>query len=261
MHPILFSVGRISIRSYGVMLVVGFLVGLWRAVRVSRSRGINPEQTADASLVALLSGIVGARLLYLLLNVPHEGWGVFREAHRIWEGGLSFHGGLAAAVIGVWVYVRMKKISFLALADLLSPSLALAYAFARIGCFLNGCCYGHATNLPWAVVFKDPASGNLTSPSHPSQLYAFVANLIIFWILIRIEKLNRPTGFIFTSYIALYSVYRFLNEFTRKGATAEVWFAGLTQAQVVSLLAIIVCGLILIRMNRRVRRGQHEEIT
>jgi len=256
MHPVLFSIGGVSIRSYGVMLVVGFLLGLWRAVRVSRKRGIDSEHAADASLVALLTGIVGARLLYLLLNVPREGWGVFREAHRIWEGGLSFHGGLAAAVIGVWIYVRIKRIHFLVLADLLSPSLALAYAFARIGCFLNGCCYGHPTDLPWAFIFTDPAYGAATLPSHPSQLYAFAANLVIFWILTRIEKLNRPAGFVFASYIALYSTYRFLNEFTRKGATAEVWFAGLTQAQAISLASVLVCGLILIRMNR----GRYEKI-
>jgi len=251
MRPILFHLGPIPIRSYGLMLIVGFLLGLWRAARVSKRRGIAPEQVADVALLALIAGIVGARLLFLLLEVPESGWGVFAEAHRIWEGGLSFHGGLIAAAAAVAIYTRRQKIRFLAMADLLAPSLAIGYAFARIGCFLNGCCYGYETSLPWAVRFLDPAKHEITPPSHPAQLYAFAANLAIFGILTRVERLKRPPGFTFFSYLVLYSVYRFLIEFVRKGATAYVWFAGLTHAQVVSLAGVVVFGVVLALQTRR----------
>jgi phosphatidylglycerol:prolipoprotein diacylglycerol transferase len=251
MRPILFHIGPVPIRSYGLMLIIGFLLGLWRAVRVSRRRGIAPEQLMDAALVGLVAGIVGARILFLLMEVPLSGWGVFAEVHRIWEGGLSFHGGLVASAAAVAIYTRAKKIGFLNMADLMAPSLAIGYAFARIGCFLNGCCYGFPTHLPWAVRFYDPVLHPWTQPSHPAQLYAFAANLAIFGILTRIERLNRPPGFTFFSYLVLYSAYRFGVEFVRKGATASVWLAGLTQAQVASLAVIVVFGIVLVMQQRR----------
>lgn len=138
------------------------------------------------------------------------------------------------------------------MADLLAPSVAIGYAFARIGCFLNGCCYGIATHLPWAVRFQDSEHpGELTDPSHPAQLYAFAISLLIFGILTRVELLKRPRGFVFFSYIVLYSVYRFGIEFVRKGVTAEPWILGLTQAQGVSLGMIAVFGALLVIMNRK----------
>jgi phosphatidylglycerol:prolipoprotein diacylglycerol transferase len=252
MHSILFTIGGVPIRAYGLMIVIGFLLGMWRATKVSKSRSITAEQVMDACLIALLSGIVGARVLFLLLHVPHEGWGVFSQALRIWEGGLSFHGGLVVGIIAVALYCRAKKIAFLNMADLLAPSLAIGYAFARIGCFLNGCCYGSPTHLPWAVRFSDPSTHALTAPSHPAQLYAFAASLLIFFVLTRVERLRRPVGFTFVAYVVLYSTYRFLIEFIRKGVTAEVMFAGLTQAQVASLATMVVFGVVLFVLNKRV---------
>lgn len=250
MRSILFHIGNIPIRSYGLMITIGFLLGVWRATKVSQKRGISSDQVVDSSLVALISGIIGARLLFLLLSVPKEGWGIFSQALRIWEGGLSFHGGLIAAIGAVAVYTKIKKIDFLDLADVLAPSVAIGYAFARIGCFLNGCCYGCETHAPWAVRFFDSATQSWTPPSHPAQMYAFAINLGIFWILTRVERLSRPKGFLFCSYITLYSIYRFGIEFIRKGVTASVMFAGLTQAQVASLAAILVFGIILLKLNR-----------
>lgn len=268
MRSILFHIGRAPIRSYGFMIIVGFMLGLWRATKVCKRRGLDPERVMDAALIGLLSGIVGARLLFLFLQVPEDGWGIFAQAHRIWEGGLSFHGGLIAGIGSVALYTRAKKVPFLLMADVLAPSLAIGYAFARIGCFLNGCCYGHATSLPWAVRFLDPTSGHVTPPSHPAQLYAFAINLVIFGILTRVERLKRPMGFVSVSYIVLYSVYRFGIEFIRRGATAEVWIGGLTQAQVASLAAIVVFGIALVMMiakssallnHENTKAGKHEK--
>lgn len=239
------------------MMAIGFLLGLWRAVRVSKQRDISREQVIDIALIALVAGIIGARILFLFMLVPSDGWRVFTQVHEIWQGGLSFHGGLIAAVIAAALYTRAKRIPFLKMTDLLAPSIAIGYAFARIGCFLNGCCYGAATNLPWAVDFCDTATGHHTGPSHPTQLYAFVISLSIFIILTRIERLRRPNGFVFFSYLALYSIYRFGIEFLRKGATAHVWLAGLTHAQVVSLAGIVVFGIVLVALNRSPKDTQH----
>jgi len=231
MRSTLFKLFGIPIRAYGLMMVIGFVVGVGRAARVARSRRIAPERMWDLGLVVLVSGVLGARLVYVLLNPETES---FREFFAVWNGGLSFHGGIAFAVLFGWLFVRRVGIPFWVAADLCAPSGALGYAITRIGCFLNGCCYGAPTSLPWAVRFND--HGTITPPSHPTQIYAALANLAIFYILTRLEKMPRAPGFVFISYLGLYSIYRFLIEFLRKGFTAEPWLFGLTQAQWVSVV-------------------------
>lgn len=247
MRSTLFTIFGLPIRSYGLMMVVGFSLGIWRAVRISKKRyGIEPERVYDLALVVLISGVIGARTVYILLNPNTESWRTFFE---VWQGGLSFHGGLGLAMVSAWVYVRRCKLSYWKCADLLAPSLAIGYALTRIGCFLNGCCYGCPTNLPWGVRFNE--NGVLTPPSHPTQLYATAANLLIFWLLTRLERMNRKTGFIFVSYLGLYSIYRFLVEFLRSGYSAEPWAFGLTQAQGVSLVVIAVSAVLIGTVYRK----------
>jgi len=242
------------------MLWIALVVGLALTLRRGRRAEITSSHIVDVALYGLVAGIVAAHITSILLDLRYY-LANPKEVFGLWTGlfsrsgglrGLSFHGGLAGGVLATLLYCRKKRLSFLRLADLFSPALALGYAITRIGCFLNGCCYGIPTNLPWAVRFRvAPDSSVLTLPSHPTQLYAVVSNLIILWLLFLIEKRQRFTGQIFVSYLALYSVYRFLIEFLRRGVTAEIAFAGLTQAQVVSLLMlgvtipIMVKGLLL----------------
>lgn len=245
MRSILFEIGPIPIRAYGFMLIIGFVLGLARAVRVAKKREINPERVMDAALIGLIAGIVGSRLVFMLLSMDEHSY-TLSDIYRVWEGGLSFHGGLIFAIIAVAIYLRRVKIPFLQMADLLAPSAAIGYAFTRIGCFLNGCCYGHATDLPWAISFRDATLGGLiTEPSHPAQLYAFAANIAIFALLTRVEKLKRAHGFTFFAYIGLYSIYRFLIEIVRKGVTADIAFAGITEAQILSIALLIVSAFFL----------------
>lgn len=255
MRSVLFKIFGIPIRSYGLMMVIGFVIGLRRAVRVSSKYKIEASWISDLALIVLLSGVVGARIVFIALNLKTES---FREFFAVWNGGLSFHGALVFSVLAALVYTRIKRLSFLKCADLLSPSVAIGYAFARIGCFMNGCCYGAPTSLPWAVRFNE--NGVLTPPSHPTQLYAALASMLIFLILTRIERLSTElepqktkAGLVFISYLGLYSIYRFLIEFLRKGYSAQVWLGGITQAQWVSLLTIAVCGIILLVKYRKPR--------
>lgn len=250
MRSVLFNLGPLPIRAYGFMMTVGFLLGLWHAVKVAKDRkDMHPENVMDAALYALVFGILGARLLFLLLESPGQGLSL-GEFIRVWEGGLSFHGGLFGAIAAVMLYSRWKNIPFLALADVLAPSVAIGYAFTRIGCFLNGCCYGHETHLPWAVSFYDPLIGGVTPPSHPAQLYSVLANLVIFGILTLFEKRSRGNGYVFFVYLGLYSIYRFLIEIVRKGATANVMVDGLTQAQVASI-GLLAAVLIVLAIKYR----------
>jgi len=261
MRSTLFKILGIPIRAYGLMMVIGFVLGIGRAARVAKSRGIQPERMWDLGLVALVSGVLGARLVYILLNPPPMlrggglprsigGWAEsFRQFFEVWNGGLSFHGGIAFAMLFAWLFVRRVGIPFWVAMDVCAPSGALGYAITRIGCFLNGCCYGAPTTLPWAVRFND--HGTITPPSHPTQIYAALANLLIFYLLTRLEKIRRAPGFVLVSYLGLYSVYRFLIEFLRKGFTAEPWLLGLTQAQWVSLLIVVASAAAIAVLCRR----------
>jgi len=229
------------------MMVVGFMLGIWRAVRVSKKRyDIDPDRVYDIALVCLLGGVIGARVVFILLNPGTENW---RDFLAVWQGGLSFHGGLGLAMLLGYIYTRIAKLSFWKVADLIAPSVAIGYAFTRIGCFLNGCCYGAPTSLPWGVRFHE--NGILTPPSHPTQLYATVANLLIFWLLVKLERMHRTPGFVFIGYLGLYSIYRFLIEYLRSGYTASQWAYGLTQAQAVSLAVVVVSAVLMLTVFRR----------
>lgn len=245
MRSTLFEVFGIPIRAYGLMIIIGFALGLWRTTRVCRKRGISPEQIYDLSLIVFVSGLIGARLLFVLLNLRTEGLGRF---YAVWEGGLSFHGGIIAGLIAGYIYTRAKRLNFWVCADLIAPALAIGYAFTRIGCFLNGCCYGAPTTLPWAVQFHE--HGFTTPPSHPTQIYAFLANIVIFALLTRLEKMGRKPGFVFTGYIGLYGVYRFLVEYLRAGYTAQVWLLGLTQAQWASIAMVLLSVALIVSVFR-----------
>jgi phosphatidylglycerol:prolipoprotein diacylglycerol transferase len=228
--------GPITIYSYGFMLMLAFLAGTLVATRVARRRGIPAEVVLDLVAYLLIAALVGSRALYVALHWPHFQMNP-GEIGKIWTGGLTYHGGLLGGVLaGAW-FCRRKKLPFLVVADVLMPSLALGYAIGRLGCFLNGCCYGAPTELPWAFRFHDPpVTGPLTAPSHPTQIYASLINLGIFAVLWMMAMRKTRPGQLFFSYLALYSVYRFGIEYLRKGYTAKVWLGGLTQAQIGSLV-------------------------
>lgn len=254
MYSILFYIGPIPVRAYGLMLWIGMMIGLYRTVIVGKKQNIPADYVIDIALISVVAGIVGAHLTSTLLDLPYyinhpsifaNQWrDIFLPAGGL--KGLSFHGGLIGGLLAGYIYCRIKKISFISMADLCTPAVALAYGITRIGCFLNGCCYGIPTNLPWAVQFPSEAvPGTLTPPSHPVQIYAFFISLVIYFILVKVENKRRFVGQVFFTYILLYGIYRFFIEFLRKGVTAEIAFLGLTQAQVVSLIMILVSGVIL----------------
>lgn len=262
MLPTLFHIGPFPVHSFGVMVLLGFLLGLAYAVgQVRRSKAGAPDDTGpisaehifDMSVMALFVGIVGARILYVLLDL-HEfrnnPWDVF----RVWTGGISIHGAIVSTAIYLWWYCRRHKLPFRKFADLGAPSFALGYAIGRIGCFLNGCCYGHACDLPWAVKFlKDGREGIYTAPSHPAQLYATLMGLAMFAILHFWRKRPHKDGEVMLGFFALYCIYRFIDEQFRKGATADIFVVGLTHAQVFSIVALPIILIFLFRLRRQPR--------
>ena len=193
--------------------------------------GLSPTSRSTSAYGSWSVAIVLSRLVFVALN-----WG--DSSHRlldivgIWrEGGLSFHGGLLGGILATLLYGRLHKLSFWVMADLLSPGLALGYALARIGCFLNGCCYGEPTKLPWGVVFP----GITTDPCHPTQLYSSLGSLLILGILLAVRGRLTARGQLFPFYLMIYSVMRAAIEMLRKGYTATVLFDGVTEGQVASV--------------------------
>jgi phosphatidylglycerol:prolipoprotein diacylglycerol transferase len=274
MHPILFHIGNFPIRAYGTLIVIGFLIALWRAMRLctvrmateprDSPRRISPDTVFDVGIIGLFVGLIGARILFVLLD-----WGDYAHnplsAFRLWEGGLSLHGGMLFGILFLIFYCRRKRVPLLPLADIAAPSWAIAYAFGRIGCLLNGCCYGAACSLPWAVRFPDEQHpGLLTPPSHPTQLYGTLFNLVFFFWLIAWEKRPRRDGELFFGYIAMYGFYRFLVEMFRAGATSTYLVPSLhlTDTHIVSIVMVIIgiAGVAWLRRHRPAYQDAAQQI-
>jgi len=209
-RPILFQIWRIPVFSYGFLLAVAFVIGTILGMREAKRRGINPDKIIDLALYTCIAGIVGARVLFILLDIPTY----FQDPVKIInlrDGGLSFQGGLALAIlVGIW-FARHEKLNPWVLADVAAPIIPLAYALVRVGCLLNGCCYGLPTSLPWALACK---AGDQTL-RHPTQIYAAVLSLVIFFILYRLRNHKRFPGYLMFLYVGLYSVSRFIVEIFR----------------------------------------------
>jgi phosphatidylglycerol:prolipoprotein diacylglycerol transferase len=217
MYPVVFRLGPLTVYSYGVMLAIGFLIGFFLSIRRARMEGIATTKITNLLFIVLISGLIGARILFILINLEHY---LARplETVMLHRGGFAFFGGLALAFPIGFIYIRKVGLNPWATFDLIIPYVALGQSIARIGCFLNGCCYGTPTNLPWAVSFP-PLSAAYASfgatPLHPAQLYQAAANFAIFLLCLRLYSRKRYDGEIFLVYLLLYSLSRFFIEFLR----------------------------------------------
>jgi phosphatidylglycerol:prolipoprotein diacylglycerol transferase len=231
MYPVLFRIGGLSIFAYGVMLALAFGVGAYGLTREGKKVGLPEDKLLDMTIWILVASIVGSRLLYILIELPIYLANPLSVFH-IRSGGLSFHGGLIAGIaISLW-YLHRHKLPQGKVADLAAPYLALGYAIVRIGCLLNGCCFGRPADVPWAL----PGAYADNTLRHPAQLYAFLASFLIFLILWWRKNKTRFPGQLFLEYIILYSVYRFVIEFFREVSPHAGFF---TLGQTVSLIGAV----------------------
>ena len=178
-HP--FQIGEVSIYSYGVMISLALLVAALALFREAPREGINPDHVLEAIIVAAIAGLAGARLLYVALNFSSFSGRLLEIFFARFEG-LSFYGAFIGGVLGLLLWVRWRKVDFFKMADLFAPYLALGYAFGRVGCFLNGCCYGKFSEVPWAL--PSPwAADNLLH--HPVQLC--ISGAIIIFVILKLR--------------------------------------------------------------------------
>jgi len=255
--------GPVKVRSWGTMLMLGFAAALaWTTWATRDDDQVNFETMIDMCIVILVGSIVGARLMSALLE-----WEDFAEHPqrllRVWEGGLSFHGGLIGGWIAGSILTVRRGIGYGHMADIIAPAIALGYAITRVGCFLNGCCYGVPTDLPWGVCFHELPNGDGVLARHPTQLYAAAIMLGVFFLLNWIKPHLRREGHLGLVFLVLYSAYRFGIEYLRRGATAQPWapLPALTQAQAASIaIAALAGGWLLVDWLLTRRRGAEAEV-
>jgi phosphatidylglycerol:prolipoprotein diacylglycerol transferase len=242
MKPVLFSFGAIHLYSYGLSIALGVLLSLFLMKRRALKDGFpKPEEMFDMAFAILVWGFLGARFFYVIENFSYyaaEPLKIF----AVWEGGLIFYGGALAALFGFWVTVRKLHVPFWKALDFIVPYGALAHAFGRIGCFLNGCCFGKSCELPWAVRFPE-----VPYAVHPTQLYEAFYDLVLFVFLMKRAKRARFEGEVSLLYFLLYGIGRYTIEFLRE--PGWMW-VGLTSNQWLSI-AIIGVAFIIFQIRRR----------
>ena len=256
----------LTVHTYGVLLAIAFLAGLWAAARQARraapllfeseqERARYADRVVDMAVWVLIAGLVGAKLLLVAVD-----WRYFlrnpREIFSIFQSGGVFYGGLVAGILVAWWYARRHGLPGWATADVLVPGVVLGLAIGRLGCFSAGCCWGKPTTVPWAVTFTDIAAARqvgtpMDTPVHPSQIYESIAAFLIFFFLLWLAPRKRFAGQVTLAYVALYSTVRFVLEFWRGDADRGAWFGGrVSTSQLIAVVLLLGTAALLPRLRR-----------
>lgn len=249
MLPRLFHIGSFGIPTYGVLVALGVLLGLWISVRNSEKQGIKAENAWDFGIAVVLAGIIGSKILYILVD-----WRAYAEHPReifslsTLQAGGVFSGGLIGAFLVAWWFVRKHHMPELATCDAFSPGLAMGHAIGRLGCFAAGCCYGKPTTHFWGVTFTNPLAAQyvgtpLNIALEPTQLFESGAELIIFAILTWMFARKKFDGQVFGAYLFLYGIARFLIEFLRDDpGRGGPYFGGLLSGTQLIAIGLVLTG-------------------
>lgn len=251
MHPILFHIGSFHVPTYGFLVSLGVLVGLWISVRNSEKEGINPDHAWNFGIMVVLCGIIGAKVLYIIND-----WSTY-AAHpseiftlNTLQAGGVFSGGLIGAFIAAVWYIRRHHMPALGTCDAFAPGLAMGHAIGRLGCFSAGCCYGKPTTHWWGVTFTNPLAYELVGTPlnqklQPTQLFEAAVELANFFILMWMLKRKKFEGQVFAAYLILYGTARYFLEFIRNDPGRGSVFGGIMSGtQLISILLVIAGGLI-----------------
>ena len=236
MRPVLFHIGSYKVYSYGVMLFSAFVACVFVVRYVLKKRGIEPSSAYLIGAVVAVSSLIGARLFYLI------GQWDWSDAFNLNTSGMVFYGGLLVGLPVTYGVVKKMKLPAGAVADAIGLSLPLGLAIARVGCFLNGCCYGKPSGLPWAVTFP-----GTTTPVHPTQLYELILDLAMFAFLLWARKYLTRDWDLFLLSIASYAAIRFFMEFLRAHTESG---AGLFFQLLSVAIFIVAVGLLLYRRRK-----------
>jgi len=254
-NPVAFTIGLMSIRWYGILVALAIaVIVLWMLREVKRGAKMSHETILTAALVGIPSGIVISRLLHVI-----DRWDYYSQnlGQIIGGAGLTIYGAVLGAALAIWIYSMVSKFQFGYFADSVAPGIILAQAVGRVGCTINGCCYGIPTSLPWGVVYTHPHSIAFGAGTvHPTQVYEIIALLVIFGILLKLRGRLKPDGSLFLVYLGLYSLWRVGIDFLREGTP---FLLGLHQAQVIAIIVLAITVSLLAYRARWVKAESNAE--
>lgn len=266
MAPVIARLGPVTIKWYGLMYAVALLVGLGLVHSEVQRKGLSLswEDLVDFALLAFASGLVGARLYYVLFKLPFF-WGhpwslIGLGGTGYGLSGLAIHGGLIGGGVGFYLFVKWKNISFWGFADSVAPALILGQAFGRFGNFMNGDAYGVPTDLPWGIVFPTDTPAGAAyphQPLHPAMLYELVLDLLIFSFLWKVRVKPFRKGFVACLYFICYSAGRSLVSFFRGDS---LWVGPIRAAHLASIVLVAIFGWLILhrRLYKRVDQTGHD---
>ncbi|MEN9978829.1 MAG: prolipoprotein diacylglyceryl transferase [candidate division WOR-3 bacterium] len=251
MLPVLIRIGNFQLYSYGVMLFISFVLGIMIVERRAQRFGVEPKRITDLALWILLAVVLGSRLFYVAFH-----WDEFRNdlvgIIRFWGNppglsGLMFYGGFLGAFIAGLVFVWLNRLPLLKMLDAVAPALVLGEGFTRIGCFLNGCCFGKPTTCPLGMVFPAGSAAGAQFPNqtiHPTQLYSSLAGFVLFGVALLLERRKLKPGVLFGIILLLYSLFRFGIDFVRYYEDAANFWGNQAVALSLSLLGLVLIVLL-----------------
>lgn len=240
MRDVLLKIGPFSIHSYGLFIAIGvlfaFTVGMYRAKR----KGLDPEFVFDVGFYSGIVGIICTRLLYYITEIP----AIIKDPSILWDFqyGYVVYGGIIGGVFMGFIYCKKKNKKFLDYLDIVMPSIILAQAFGRIGCFMTGCCYGKETQSAFSIVYHNSEMAPNEVKLIPTQLMSSAGDFLIFFILIFYAKRSKKSGQVGAMYLILYSIGRFFIEFLRDDYRGSIGF--LSTSQAISILIVLIGGVL-----------------
>ncbi|SHK38779.1 prolipoprotein diacylglyceryl transferase [Paramaledivibacter caminithermalis] len=240
MNPVAFEMFGISVRWYGILISLGMVIGTILALREAKRLGLDENIILDFIIVMIPSAIVGARLYYVIFKWSEYGGDIIKIIN-IRAGGLAIHGGVIGGVIAGIIFTRVKKIKFLQLADIISPSLILGQAIGRWGNYINQEAHGGPTDLPWGIIVNGVKV-------HPTFLYESLWDFTVFILLMKYRKNKKFDGAVFYLYLILYSLGRFFIEGLR---TDSLMLGPFRVAQLLSLLLILTFSYLYFRKIKK----------
>jgi len=250
MYPKILDLGPVTIHTYGLLLAVAFIAGIWLTSRNARKQGLDPDRIWNMGLIAIFSALIGAKVLLFLSDYsyysqnPRE---IF-SLSTLRSSGVYYGGLILALVASAW-YIRKAKLPVWTVADLSAPGIALGQTIGRLGCLSAGCCYGKPTTLPWGITFTssyayDNVGVPLNTPLHPTQLYESVGSFLLSLYLMRRLSRNRFNGQTILEYLVLYALLRFVIEFFRDDERGFVFHGLLSTSQFIGILAILAAAVV-----------------
>ncbi len=252
MYPIIAKFGPFTIYSYGMMVAIAFIFAIYVARIEAVRKAIKIDLVYDLTLYLVIGALIGARVYYLTFFNPASFIQNPLSIFKVWEGGLAIHGGIFGGILAGFLFSKLHKISFWRLADITAPSIILGQAIGRIGCFLNGCCFGVPTESMFGIRFPEgslPYIAYRGLAIHPTQLYELILNLIGFFALCSMRRKIKFEGALFLLYLMIYNSIRIAISPLR-GDSLYIWNTDIKIAQIVSGIIFLIAFILFVKRKK-----------